>query len=254
MPFPEERSSISLRFTRADPARTVCHIGEQRQKAIGLQEQELAPSIGPHIAAPTEEFSDAQKDSLAILEQAAMRRASLPSVEQQGVGESEDVVVTLTRKTFEQWLPWGFVLDDDTMVLLSPATGSIAAASSELRACVGMVLVEVDSIIVHSRQDVKFATTFPDNTITLHFISGKQRQSQMPSVEASTEKQRSLQEAASTQLAMKGIPRDDHREEHHGGEAFKRHLRHVRHFTTLHDTLRHKRHKRHSPQNYSTVL
>eukprot|EP00665_Eupelagonemidae_sp_cell47_P012044 gene12044-biopygen5610 len=70
--------------------------------------------------------------------------------------------------TFEQCLPWGFVLHPDTLELGPPLKGSVAEASSRLRSCVGMFLTGIDDVDVWCPDDVKF-TTDESNAIQMHF-------------------------------------------------------------------------------------
>eukprot|EP00665_Eupelagonemidae_sp_cell47_P007925 gene7926-biopygen6718 len=102
---------------------------------------------------------------------APQEKLSRPQQQEQHV-EGEDgaggVTVTLTRRTFEQFLPWGFVLHPDTLQLGPPLKGSIAGASSRLRSCVGMFLAELDGVDVRCPDDVKF-TTDEQNTIQMLF-------------------------------------------------------------------------------------
>eukprot|EP00665_Eupelagonemidae_sp_cell47_P017340 gene17340-biopygen4235 len=71
----------------------------------------------------------------------------------------------------QEWLPWGFVVADDTMKLRPPVTGSIAAASGQLRGCVGMVLMQINEIEVKTKEDVTLATRASDE-ITMRFLRG----------------------------------------------------------------------------------
>eukprot|EP00665_Eupelagonemidae_sp_cell47_P013099 gene13099-biopygen11219 len=50
-------------------------------------------------------------------------------------------------------MPWGFQVSEKTLMLGAPVKGSIAAASPELRACVGMILVKINGLPVGSFQD-----------------------------------------------------------------------------------------------------
>lgn len=77
--------------------------------------------------------------------------------------------MTLTRLAFERWLPWGVVLQvDKSMCLLECRTGSVAASSAELRACVGMELYQVDDTPVCNLREVS-ALIDDAATVTLHF-------------------------------------------------------------------------------------
>ena len=79
----------------------------------------------------------------------------------------EGKAVMLTRQSFEVWMRWGLLLDDD-MVMHPSATGSTAADSEELRGCLGMVLAAVDSIKVNVPQEA--ATAMEDREmVVLHF-------------------------------------------------------------------------------------
>eukprot|EP00665_Eupelagonemidae_sp_cell47_P012098 gene12098-biopygen11145 len=91
-----------------------------------------------------------------------------PVLAVQQLGGSE-VVVTLTRLSFEQWLPWGFVLDDDTMELRPPKKGSIAAFSPKLRGCVGMQLARINGQVVRCKRGVQLATE-DRASITMHLV------------------------------------------------------------------------------------
>eukprot|EP00662_Eupelagonemidae_sp_cell21_P041849 gene41849-63956_t len=54
-------------------------------------------------------------------------------------GPRRDCEVLLTRPPFGHWLPWGFVLDEQTLELLHCTAGSVAASSAPLCSCCGMV-------------------------------------------------------------------------------------------------------------------
>eukprot|EP00665_Eupelagonemidae_sp_cell47_P012714 gene12714-biopygen43 len=114
------------------------------------------------IATPLDELSEAQKRSLAILEQGRMRRMasrdrksaldehrSIPQVPEGCVR-----IVTLTRSSFMSWMPWGLEVDGTTMQLTGLAKGSLALQNTQLRGCVGWTLKRVDGCLVASIDDM----------------------------------------------------------------------------------------------------
>lgn len=69
-----------------------------------------------------------------------------------------EVVVTLERKSFEAWLPWGIVIRNESMELIHCTAGSVAANSKHLQRCHGMVLIRVNDSDVYRTPDVVAAT------------------------------------------------------------------------------------------------
>eukprot|EP00665_Eupelagonemidae_sp_cell47_P017056 gene17056-biopygen13641 len=80
------------------------------------------------------------------------------------------VCVTLTRSSSETWLPWGINVDESTMRLNRCREGSVAAYSSQARACVGMVLAKMNSTAVFSREEAAaIIKDSPPTSLLLHF-------------------------------------------------------------------------------------
>jgi hypothetical protein len=85
----------------------------------------------------------------------------------QGKGD-DDVIVTLTRRSFETCVSWGMNFNKDTMVLADCDVGSIAAYSMSLRGCIGRTLTMISDIPVHCLDDM-VALTSESKEICLHF-------------------------------------------------------------------------------------
>eukprot|EP00662_Eupelagonemidae_sp_cell21_P057616 gene57616-biopygen74080 len=131
----------------------------------------VIPGVGgeDHKQHQSVKSSDDVRDAnaVAVVEEQRQRGLPLP-----------DVLVTLTREKLEQ----GMVFDAQTMRLLDVEKLSLASKSVALHACIGMRLVTVDDIFVHTPDDVQ-ATTAEKGTAVLRFTAdspNKHRQRGVP--------------------------------------------------------------------------
>eukprot|EP00662_Eupelagonemidae_sp_cell21_P057450 gene57450-biopygen16642 len=93
---------------------------------------------------------------------ASNESTNVPSKQRQRpplIGEENErnVVIHISRMSFEAWLPWGLRLDPDTMELRRCTKGSAALHRGATRGCVGMVLEAVDGRPVATPQEASEA-------------------------------------------------------------------------------------------------
>eukprot|EP00662_Eupelagonemidae_sp_cell21_P056969 gene56969-biopygen114562 len=70
--------------------------------------------------------------------------------------ERDMIIVSLNRHSFEACIPWGVRCSSDTMALLPPAKGSIAAEKAQLRGCSGFIRK-----VLRTRSWADLETAFP---------------------------------------------------------------------------------------------
>eukprot|EP00665_Eupelagonemidae_sp_cell47_P016860 gene16860-biopygen2503 len=94
------------------------------------------------------------------------------------------ILVTVERRYFETWIPWGLELSDffttrgkKVLVLEGCKKGSIASESAQLRKCVGMALVGINDTPVHTIRDLGSHYAFSEDCrrIDLRFLPARQQ-------------------------------------------------------------------------------
>eukprot|EP00665_Eupelagonemidae_sp_cell47_P017398 gene17398-biopygen13670 len=76
-------------------------------------------------------------------------------------------IVTLTRMSFEAWMPWGLQVDNTTMQIIGLAKGSLALQNAQLHGYIGWTLKRVDGVSVASIDGIG-ALIGERTQITLH--------------------------------------------------------------------------------------